>query len=163
MSCSLAFLTPGDVMNWFDVLCQEISNNSYADFNALLYYFEYTYIGWFRHNAPHCNLIFDTEICNMHNRTGQESLWTNDNIEGWYWSFQGHLPSCHPNLWKFVKILKKEEACIRASILLHQDGYPLPAQRRRDANCKVRILRIVDDYPNQQLIDYLCSIAYLAF
>lgn len=100
----------------------------------------------------------------MYIQTDQELQRTNNSVEGWHRSFQGHLSSCHPNFWKFINVLKKEESYVRASILQHQGGHPVPAQRRRYADCNERIMRILDDYPNRQILDYLRSIAHnLAF
>ena len=50
---------------------------------------------------------------------------------------------------KFINVLKKEEAYVRVSILKHQGGHPVQS----------KILRIIDDHPNQQFLDYLRNIA----
>ena len=160
MLCALAFLPPNDVINGFVALCQQIRNTFNADADDLLEYFEDTYIGRFRQNAPRRNPLFAIDLWNMYHRTDQELPRTNNSIEGWHRSFQAHLSACHPNVWKFISILKKEEALVRTSILQHQGGHPVPPQRRRYADCNARIIRIVDNYPNRQLMDYLRSIAH---
>ena len=45
-------------------------------------------------------------------------------------------------------------------ILQNEGGHQPPPQRRRYVDCNQRILRIVDDFPNRQGIDYLRSIAH---
>ena len=45
-------------------------------------------------------------------------------------------------------------------ILQNEGGHQPPPQRRRYVDCNQRILRIVDDFPNRQTIDYLRSIAH---
>ena len=45
-------------------------------------------------------------------------------------------------------------------ILQNEGGHQPPPQRRRYVDCNQRILRIVDDFPNRQRIDYLRSIAH---
>ena len=94
------------------------------------------------------SLLF-INLWNTFNRTDQELPRTNNSIEGWHQNFQGHLSACHPNFWKFINVLKKEEAYVRVSILQHQGGQPV----------KPKFLRIIDDYPNRQLLDYLRNIA----
>lgn len=160
MICALAFLPPNDVINGFDDLSNEIRNTFNGDADDLLEYFEDTYIGRFRRNAPRRAPLFAIELWNMFHRTDDELPRTNNSVEGWHRSFQGHLSACHPNFWKFVSVIKKEEAIVRVSILQHLGGHPAPPARRRYADCNARILRIVDDYPNRQTIDYLRSIAH---
>ena len=45
-------------------------------------------------------------------------------------------------------------------ILRNEGGHEPPPQRRRHVDCNQRILRIVDNFPNLQRIDYLRSIAH---
>ena len=45
-------------------------------------------------------------------------------------------------------------------ILQNEGGHQPPSQSRRYVDCNQRILRIVDDFPNRQRIDYLRSIAH---
>ena len=57
-------------------------------------------------------------------------------------------------------MLKAEERIVQVRALQNQAGHAPPAQRRRYTDCNARILRIIDDYPNQQRMDYLRHIAY---
>ena len=52
MIAATAFLPPADVIQGFDDLCIEIRNLYQAEVDDLLEYFEDTYIGRFRRNAP---------------------------------------------------------------------------------------------------------------
>ena len=96
----------------------------------------------------------------MFNRTDNELPRTNNSVEGWHRSFQCNLSACHPTFWKFVELLKKEEAVVRVKMLQCLGGHQLPPQRPRYAACADRILRIVNDYPNRQRLDFLRSIAH---
>ena len=60
---------------------------------------------------------------------------------------------------KFLEVLQKEETVVRVEILQNEGGHQPPPQRRY-VDCNQRILRIVDDFPNRQRIDYLRSIAH---
>ena len=59
----------------------------------------------------------------------------------------------------FLKSYKRRKL-VRAGILQNEGGHEPPPQRRRYVDCNQRILRIVDDFPNRQRIDYLRSIAH---
>ena len=45
-------------------------------------------------------------------------------------------------------------------MLQNQAGYTPEPQWRRYPDCKARILRIVGDYPNRQVMNYLRHIAH---
>ena len=96
----------------------------------------------------------------MFHRTDDELPRINNAVEGWYRGFQAHVSVCHPVFWKFLQVLKKEETIVRVGILQNEGGHETPPQRRRYTDCTQHILRIVDDFPNHQIIGYLRSIAY---
>ena len=152
MLCALAFLPPAHVIQGFDDLADHIRQNYNQDVDELLDYFEDTYIGRYRRNAPRRQPMFAIQIWNMFHRTDNELPRTNNSVEGWHRSFQAHVSSCHPVFWKFLSVLKNEENLMRVSITQHLAGHQPPAQRRRYLDCNRRILTIVDDYPNRQTI-----------
>lgn len=160
MIAAIAFVPLNDVINSFDDLSAEIRNQFNADADDILDYFEDNYIGRYRRNAPRRQPTFSIELWNMFNRTDDELPRTNNSVEGWHRGFQANVSACHPIFWKFLEVLKTEESIIRAGILQNQGGHPPPPQRRRYVDCNARILRIVDDYPNRQRMDYLRSIAH---
>ena len=82
MICALAFFPPDDVINGFDDLCNEIRNTFNGDADDLLEYFEDTYIGRFRRNAPRRAPLFAIELWNMFHRTDDELPRTNNSVEG---------------------------------------------------------------------------------
>jgi hypothetical protein len=160
MISAIAFLPPNNVIDGFEVLCDAIRNHYGGDVDDLLEYFEDTYIGRFRRNVPRRPPMFNIDLWNMFHRSDDELPRTNNSVEGWHRAFQCHLTCCHPNFWKFISILQREESIIRVSILQHLGGHPPPPQRRRYADCNARILRIVDNFPNHETLDYLRRIAH---
>ena len=95
----------------------------------------------------------------MFHRTQLELPRTNKSIAGWYMSFQGSISDSHSTIWKFLALKKHDEGLNCLFILQRldgQDSYPL---RRRYVNAKNRIVRIVDNYPNIDTLQYLHSIA----
>ena len=91
----------------------------------------------------------------MFNRTDDELPRTNNSVEGWHRGFQGHISACHPLL-----VLQKEENMIRISIVQHLAGHPAPPPRQLYLDSTQKILRIQDDYPNRQRLQYLRAIAH---
>ena len=118
------------------------------------------YVGRFRVNAAGGIPTFPIDFCYMFHRTDGELPRTNNAVEGWHRGFQAHVSACHPVFWKFLEVLQKEETVVRVGILQNEGGHEPPPQRRRYVDCNQRILRIVDDFPNRQRIDYLRSIAH---
>jgi len=157
---ALAFVPSDEVIGTFERLCDQIRNN-YADAaDGLIDYFEDTYIGRFRRNAPRAQPMFSVFMWNMFNRTHQEIPRTNNHIEGWHRGFQGICMAYHPRFWKFLDCLKKEQSINRVNIIQAVAGHPPPPQKRRYTNCNGRILVIVDDFPNRDNIFYIRSIAH---
>ena len=92
----------------------------------------------------------------MLHRTDAEFPRTNNSVEGWHRNFQGHLSSCHPSFSKLLQMLRNEESVIRDDILQQSSSYVDLLQRARYVDCNARIVRIVDDYLNRELITELC-------
>ena len=159
MLLALAFLPAGDVIEGFEELvdtiriCDDVTDD-------LLQYFEDTYIGRCRRNAARHPPRFAINLWNMFNRTNDELPRTNNSVEDWHRSFQGHVSACHPVFCKFLSVLQKEENMIRISIVQHLVGHPAPPPRQRYLDSSRRILRILDDYPNRQRLQYLTAIAH---
>ena len=157
---ALVFLPAGDVIEGFEELVETITilYDDVAD--DLLQYVKDTYIGRYSRNAPRRPPPFAINLWNMFNRTDDELPHTNNISEGWHRSFQGHVSACHPVFWKFLSVLQKEENMIRISIVQHLAGHPAPPPRQRYLDSSRRILRILDDYPNRQRLQYLRAIAH---
>ena len=156
----LAFLPADDVIEGFEELVDTIRvlYDDVAD--DLLQYFEDTYIGRYRRNAPRCPPLFAINLWNMFNRIDDKLPRTNNSVEGWHRSFQGHASACHSVFWKFLSVVQKEENMIRISIVQHLVGHPTPPPRQRYLDSNRRIIRILNDYLNLQRLQYLRAIAH---
>ena len=157
---ALAFLPPNDVQNSFDQLAALIRNQYGNDADKVLDYFEDNYVARFCVNAPRVIPTFSIDFWNMFHHTNDEIQRTNNAVKVWHRGLRAHVSTCHPVFWKFLEVLQKEETVVRVGILQKEGGHQPPPQRRRYVDCNQRILRIVDDFPNHQRIDYLTSIAH---
>ena len=156
----LAFAPPNHVQNSFDQLPVLIRNQYGNGVDGVLDYFEDNYVGRFRVNSLRVIPTFPIDFWNLFHRTDEELPRTNNAADGWHRGFHAHVSACHTVFWKFLKVLQKEETVVRVGILQNEGGHQPPPQRRRYVDCNQRILRIVDDFPNRQRIDYLRSIAH---
>ena len=98
---------------------------------AVIDYFEDTYIGRLRPGGHRRVPIFDLGLCNMYNQTLDDLPRTNNAVEGWHRSFQGNVGAYHPNFWKFIDILKREQNLTQVNIAQARAGHQPEPQRRR--------------------------------
>ena len=159
MIAALSFVPVGFVVNAFEDLATEIRRLFNNDADDILDYFEDTYIGRPRRQGGRRNPTFHHDVWNMFQRSLAELPRTNNHVEGWHRRLQANLNVYHPTLWKLIEVLKREESLVRTEIAQAVGGHPAPAQRRKYADSAQRILAIVNDYNNRQLLDYLRAIA----
>ena len=90
-------------------------------FGPIITYFEDNYIGRMRgsRRVP-CN--FPPRVWNMFDRAKDELPRTNNNVEGYHRRLQSSVSAHHPSLWKFLDILKREQALNRAVVIQANAG-----------------------------------------
>ena len=131
MIVALAFVPLQDVVNSFDKLYAVIQNQYDGDADKVLDHLEDTYICHFPRNDPQRLPLFPIKLCNTFNRTIEELLRINDNIEAWHNSFQANISSNHPTFWKFLDVLLREERIVWVIIKQDMD------QNHKDADTLV--------------------------
>ena len=65
----------------------------------------------------------------------------------------------HPNFWKFIDILKREQSLNHVNISQARAGHQSEPQRRRYQDSNRRIKNIVQDYHNRDRLQYLRRLA----
>ncbi|CAF1618235.1 unnamed protein product, partial [Rotaria magnacalcarata] len=101
---ALAFLPLNDVGQGFD----DLFNSLPPILHPLLNYFEDTYVG--RHRPQgRSNPLFKIELWNMHQRTTDLLMRTNNSAEAWHRRLSSVTQCQHPTLWLFINNLKTEE------------------------------------------------------
>ena len=159
MIMALAFIPLPDLDTAFDDLFNEIRNNFNNDMDDVLNYFEDTYMGRPRRNGRRDPPMFAHEMWTMYSRTRNHLPRTNNNVEGWHRGLQFHINACHPNIWKFLNVIKREESLTKVKVNQCLGGIPVP-ENKRYADCNTRIVNIVQNYPGMQSLEYLRRIAY---
>jgi len=134
----------------------------HPDLQGFLLYFEANWIG----TPPAGNVRnwllprVELSVWNVYDAVRNNQHRTNNCVEGWHTRFQQLIGSCHPNIYKFLGHLKKEEDMTRLQMAQMQAGMPPPAQKRVYRRLNQRILNVVLDFQNRTLMNYLRSIAH---
>ena len=74
--------------------------------------------------------------------------------------FQANLGAYHPNFWKFIDILKREQSLNHVNISQARAGHQPEPQRRRYQDGNRQIKNIVQDYHNRDRLQYLRGLAH---
>ncbi|CAF3794187.1 unnamed protein product [Rotaria magnacalcarata] len=109
---ALAFLLPSDVNQGFDDLYGSLP----SILEPVLDYFEDTYIGRRRPNGR-ATPRYPVNLWNMHQRTINNSMRTNNQAEAWHRRLNSVIQCEHPSLWIFIQSLQKEENYIRCQLV----------------------------------------------
>ena len=118
---ALAFLDLNDVSQGFDDLYNALAQV----LHPLLDYFEDTYVGR-RHLQGRSRPIFEIDFWNMHQRTTDLLIRTNNSVEGWHRRLSSITQYEQPNLWKFIECLQNEEDFIHCQLIKINSGEKVP-------------------------------------
>ena len=86
------------------------------------------------------------QMSNMFDRAQDEPPRTNNACDGWHRRFQSNVGAYHPSIWKFLKVLQREEAACIAEVVQLVAGYPPLAKRQKYKGNDSRVLRLVESY-----------------
>ena len=158
MIAAIAFVPVADVVISFEHL---IDNTDFPEeVHSVLDYFEDTWIG-----RPNRRLIrrpprFDHVMWNCFDAAKFCASKTNNACEGWHRSFSELIGAAHPTIWKFLEILKGEQARNEAIMEQYTAGAEPPRKKKKYKDTALRIQTIVNDFENRELLDYLRGIAH---
>lgn len=151
---ALSFLPPDDVIDGFELLSE---NNTIPD--TFIAYFEANYIGIIRgRNGIRRNPIFPINSWNNLRRHQQNLPRTNNNLEGLHNGIQSSITSNHPNLWRLIDALKKENALTELKRIQYLNGETEQKKKYKDIN--KRIDSILNSYNANDKLLFLKSISY---
>jgi hypothetical protein len=102
MTPAVAFVPIDDVIDAFDELREYLPDQA----QPIVEYFEATYIGAERDDGDgRRNPLFQIGMCTLQNIPR-----TNNHVEGWHRRFQADVGAHHPNFWRFLGVIQREEA-----------------------------------------------------
>ena len=139
---------------------ESVADEFPLDAQEVIDYFEDTYVGRLRPGGHRRAPLFNLALWNMYNQTIGDLPRTNNAVEGWHRRFQANIGAYHPNVWKFIDILKQEQSLNHVNISEARAGHQPEPQRRRYQDSNRRIKNIVQDYHNRDRLQYLRGLAH---
>lgn len=123
MLAALAFLPSGHVKRAFEKLDEDRDRNGLEILAPVYSSFEDTYIGRpTRGGRGRRRPTFDPEMWNVRDRTTEGMPRTNNKLEGWHKGIQVMFQGPHPNIWKFVRCLGREQILQHGELIQIQAG-----------------------------------------
>jgi hypothetical protein len=102
---------------------------------------------------------FPIELWNIYDRVSTNLPRSNNSIEGWHNAFAKRVSIAYPTINKLTDKIRREQSKFEVDIAqIRQGREPKPkkvAYRKLDE----RIKRLVDDYSNVDLVEYLNGLA----
>ena len=98
---------------------------------------------------------------NMHERAVEELPKTNNHVEGFHRKMLSAVSAQRPNIWNFLDVLKKEQGITNVTLNQIVGGRAPPPQRRKYQENAQRVLTVVRDFNNLDLLDFLRGITYV--
>ncbi|KAH7691334.1 hypothetical protein AAVH_40152 [Aphelenchoides avenae] len=156
MIVALAFVPLADVELAFETLEDELPD----ELQPVLAYFETYYIGRRRNDNVRRQPLFTKELWSVHARTVGNQDRTNNHAEAAHRKLQAMLQMDHPSLWKFIEALMhvQKETDFRFEQYVRGDQNVPKRKKYREAD--ERILTIVTEYRNREIMEYLRGIAH---
>ncbi|CAM4850845.1 unnamed protein product [Rotaria magnacalcarata] len=135
---ALAFLEPNSVVNGFESSSNELDHH----YDDIMDYFEGAYIGRLRSNRTRRKPMFEIDFWNMHRRTTQSVMRTNNSTEAYNRRIRSVFQCAHSTLWVFIQKLINEEAGTHADILHMCAGKP-PKKKKTNERFERRLLNLL--------------------
>lgn len=155
MILALAFVQEGDVITAFE----ELTDSSPREIDAVIDYWEDTYIGRQRRNRR-ADPKFPIHIWNVRDRVLQGLPRTNNSVEGWHHAFQQTVDCHHPSIFKLIDQFRKEQDRVEIELQRFRTGIRYPeASKQKYVQLNRRLETLVGNYNADDLIPYLRGIS----
>lgn len=154
---AIAFVPTEIVTEVFEHLCQQ--GVFPPESQPVVDYFEDTWIGRPArgHRRPP---KYAHEIWNVHQLVLEGLPRTNNSVEGWHRGFEQQVDACHPNIWRFIDCVKKEQSMNELQIEQYLSGGAPMKKKKKYRDCDLRISRLVSTFERNNISEYVKSIAH---
>ena len=152
---ALAFVPADNVVQAFEQLQENLCHEA----DPVIDYFEDAYIGRIR-RRNRGNPLFPISMWNMYDRVCNDLPRTINSLEGWHNHLQANITSSLPNIWRFLQILKTEQALNDTIISQMLAGHQPSPSKKKCKDLSKRIANIVQDCENREVMDFLRGIAH---
>lgn len=149
MISAIAIAPPTEVEHVF----QTFSGSMRGEPQPVMDYFEDNFIGRPTGRGRR-QPRFPVELWNHHDTALGAGFNTTNAAEAWHRVFQAHVQCFHPNLWRFLEVLHRED-----SLQLHRLGQLEMGERHKPAQKYVKVAErlkaLAESYNNRQAITFL--------
>ena len=152
---AIAFVPQADVIAAFEAVQEDAPD----EVLPVMDYFEDNYIGRLHRNRRR-QPKFAHGLWNVRDRVRNGLPRTNNHIEGFHRKMMAAMCAHHPNFWRFLAVLKKEQGITNVVLAQIHAGRVADPTRATYQLIGERIATIVDDYDNRPILDFLRGIAH---
>ena len=103
--------------------------------------------------------MFPIELWNAYDRTIMNLPRSNSSIEGWHNAFAKCVAIVHPSVKKLAEKIRREQSKFEMDIAQIRQGQEPKPKNVQYQKLDERIKRLVDDYSNVELGEYLNGLA----
>ena len=112
-----------------------------------------------RHGQPRAS-NFAIEIWSMYQRTELGLPLTNNAVEGWHRAFQHTVGYVHPTVYKLINSMRLEQSHTKNLKAKIDAGQNLVRKNQKYVRVTAAIRRLVDNFNQRKLLDYLRGISH---
>ena len=153
---ALAFVSPFDVLEVFGDVVQELPM---PQATGLVLYFEKTYVGRKLPGGIYQDPLFPIEMWNYHYDTAFGLPRTTNAVEAWHRSFNATVACHHPNIWKFITALKREQRLVEVRQAKFIAGTN-PPKRKKNQATEEALKQLVTSYVWRPTMEFLRGVAH---
>jgi hypothetical protein len=103
--------------------------------------------------------LFSMELWNVYDRVSTNLPRSNNSIEGWHNAFATRVSIAHPTITKLTDKIRREQSKFEIDIAQIRQGQEPKPKKASYRKLDERIKRLVDDYSNVDLGEYLKGLA----
>jgi hypothetical protein len=90
---------------------------------------------------------------------GANLSWSKNSIEGWHKAFSRRASTVHPTINKLADKIRREQSKFEVDIALLRGSQEPKPRKAIYRKLDEKIQRLVTEYPNAELGEYLCNIS----
>ena len=137
---NLSFVPLGEIYSQYHYLKEEaLANTNLKNLNEFFNYLEYTYIGRFD-NDNFTFPVFPLEFWTCHDRIKQTIPRTTNSVEAWHRSINQSATVAHPNIARFVELMKNNEHSIYYDLIQISFGKYVPVSENPKKELHLKIV-----------------------
>ena len=156
MIAALAFAAPHEVASLFADVAGQLPTPETDD---LIGYFERTYIGRTLPGGAYRPALFPINMWNHHFDTALGLPRTTNAVEAWHRSFKATVGCQHPNFWKFITALKREQGLVEIRQAKYIAGDRVYKRKTSQAN-ENAFSHLVGSYLHRPRLEFLRGVAH---